>query len=53
MDEPDKVAVSFYVNFKKVPEENVQNLKLEIDEVFSELAKKYSPEDILVTLIWY
>jgi Zn-dependent M16 (insulinase) family peptidase len=53
MHEPDKVTVSFYVHFEKVPEENVQKLKLEINNILSELAKKYSPEDILVTLIWY
>ena len=53
MDEPDKVTVSFYVHFKKVPEENVQKLKLEINDILLQLAKKYSPEDILVTLIWY
>ena len=47
------VTVSFYVAVKNVPEENVLRLKQEINYCLLQLAKKFSPEDILVNLIWY
>jgi hypothetical protein len=47
------VTVSFRVAIKNVPEDNVKNLKLELNYCLLQLAKKHSPEDILVNWIWY
>jgi hypothetical protein len=51
--EKEKVNVTFGIHIKNVPEENVQDLKLEINYCLLQLAKKHSPEDILVNLYWY
>jgi len=48
-----KVTVSVAVAFKKVPKENVDILKQEMNYCLLQLAKKHSPEDILINLIWY
>lgn len=48
-----KVTVSFNVQIKNVPDENVDQLKVEINYCLLQLAKKFAPEDILVNLIWY
>lgn len=52
-DKPQNKTVSFNVTIKNVPEENVDQMKLEINYCLLQLAKKHSPEDILVNLIWY
>lgn len=49
----EKVTVAFRIAVKNVPEENVQALKLEVNACLLQLAKKFSPEDILINLIWY
>lgn len=51
--EANKVTVSFNIAVKNVPEENVQALKLEVNACLLQLAKKFSPEDILINLLWY
>lgn len=48
-----KVTVSFNIQIKNVPDENVGQLKVEINYCLLQLAKKFAPEDILVNLIWY
>ena len=48
-----KVTVSFNIQIKNVPDENVDQLKVEINYCLLQLAKKFAPEDILVNLIWY
>lgn len=48
-----KVTVSFNIQIKNVPDENVGQLKAEINYCLLQLAKKFAPEDILVNLIWY
>lgn len=49
----ETVTVSLKVSIKNVPEENVLQLKQELNYCLLQLAKKHSPEDILVKLIWY
>lgn len=48
-----KVTVLFNIQIKNVPDENVDQLKVEINYCLLQLAKKFAPEDILVNLIWY
>lgn len=48
-----QVTVSFNIKVKNVPEENVEQLKLEVNYCMLQLAKKFSPDDILVNLTWY
>ena len=51
--EEGKVTVSLSVSIKDVPEEAVDKLKLELNYCLLQLAKKHSPDNILVKLIWY
>jgi len=51
--EENKVTVSLKVSIKDVPEENVKQLQQELNYCLLQLAKKFSPDDILVNLIWY
>ena len=48
-----KITVHFTVSIQNVPEENKDKLKLEINYCLLQLAKKHSPEDILVNLSWF
>lgn len=53
LESKQQVTVSFNITVKNVPEENVEQLKLEVNYCILQLAKKFSPDDILVNLIWY
>ena len=51
--EENKVTVSLRVSIKNVPEENVNILQQELNYCLLQLAKKHSPEDILVNIRWF
>ena len=51
--EENKVTVSLKLAIKDVPEENVKQLQQELNYCLLQLAKKHSPEDILVNIRWF